>query len=110
MARSLPHRQPPRASELVDVLVDAVPGFSDSCSIGDDLVPLHRKAQQLAAGLHERFAAEDPGRFAFTDIDELSADSGEGAWRASHLGQSAAPHMIVQSTCFAGYAVSLAGH
>lgn len=99
-------RKPITAAYLIGELADTIPGFQDSAlftppaaaagvaaadagssdgaggsnggpggSSGSIKVVYLRKAQALAAELGLRFGGEDP-RFAFTDREQLAADSG----------------------------------
>jgi len=59
---------PPSAAALIAALARAFPGFNDQgCGVA-----FHSKAARLVNDLHRRYAAED-ARFAFEDIDSVSA-------------------------------------
>jgi hypothetical protein len=67
-------RHQPTAAALLEEVTDSIPGFSDSGLVAGKQVVLHRKALNLVAALHARFASED-ARFDFPDIAQLPADS-----------------------------------
>jgi hypothetical protein len=59
----------------VEELTSLIPGFQDCGLYEGRQVQFSRKAQALAVALNRRFSGEDH-RFAFTDIDKITADSG----------------------------------
>ncbi|KAI7839169.1 hypothetical protein COHA_007059 [Chlorella ohadii] len=65
----------PSAAALVEELADTFPAFDDHGLYRGHQVYFYRKAQLLAAQLHLRFRGED-ARFRFTDMDQLTVDSG----------------------------------
>jgi len=70
--------QAPSAAAFVERLAETFPAFHDVQEAADGLprAVFHRKAQQLAAKLHARCAEKDD-RFAFTDVAQLTVDSGD---------------------------------
>lgn len=82
MSTTLPRRRL-TAAAFVDELVDSMPSFRDVVLYDGRTLTLHRRAQNLAADLGAVYGKRDE-RFAFPDMDQLAADSGEcagGAWR-----------------------------
>eukprot|EP00195_Chlamydomonas_chlamydogama_P001625 CAMPEP_0202915646 /NCGR_PEP_ID=MMETSP1392-20130828/66246_1 /ASSEMBLY_ACC=CAM_ASM_000868 /TAXON_ID=225041 /ORGANISM="Chlamydomonas chlamydogama, Strain SAG 11-48b" /LENGTH=355 /DNA_ID=CAMNT_0049607765 /DNA_START=15 /DNA_END=1082 /DNA_ORIENTATION=+ len=67
--------RPPSAVSLVQELVDMLPGFQDVVLYDGVQLPLARKAQALALTLAHALGERDK-RFAFTDLADLTADSG----------------------------------
>ncbi|KAG2495177.1 hypothetical protein HYH03_006783 [Edaphochlamys debaryana] len=63
------------AGAFVEELIDSLPGFRDSVLYDGRTLTLHRRAQNLAADLAIVYGGRDD-RFAFSDVDQLAADSG----------------------------------
>lgn len=68
--------RPPSASSFIEELSTSIPGFADQALCEGRQVQFSRKAQALAGALYLRFKEKDPARFAFTDADQLTVDSG----------------------------------
>lgn len=64
--------QKPSAARLVGHLVKAFPGLNDTYTFYDERVYLLKKAQILTYHVWMFFHEQDPERFAFADIDDLT--------------------------------------
>ncbi|KAF7731012.1 hypothetical protein EC973_001058 [Apophysomyces ossiformis] len=67
-----PSGQPPSAIKLVEHLVRALPGLHDFYKINGDDVYLFKKAQILTYHLWMFFKDQDPERFNFVDIHDMT--------------------------------------
>ncbi|GAX82791.1 hypothetical protein CEUSTIGMA_g10217.t1 [Chlamydomonas eustigma] len=63
------------ASAIVEELSSTIPGFQDCGLYEGRQVHFNRKAQALVFALSRRFSGED-ARFAFPDMDKITADTG----------------------------------
>lgn len=79
-----PHSRVPSAAALITHLAQQFSGFEDVETYEGVPVTYMRKAQALVLDLHARFAAKD-ARFAFSDINALTGDSGGSGTNRLHL-------------------------
>lgn len=63
----------PSAADFVRTLCEAIPGFHDEQTHGELRLPFSAKAVRLAETLYMRFGEQDPARFKFSDMGEVSA-------------------------------------
>ncbi|KAL6760868.1 hypothetical protein V8C86DRAFT_2546687 [Haematococcus lacustris] len=68
-------KHPAPAAALVAELSDTLQAFQDHGLYAGQRVTFARKAQALVSDLGSRWGVEDP-RFAFSDLDQLTADTG----------------------------------
>ncbi|KYQ89702.1 hypothetical protein DLAC_09670 [Tieghemostelium lacteum] len=65
-------QQPPLASEFIEKILDKIPAFRDTATLGDHKIYIYKKVQLLAADLYRRFKDTIPDRFGFQDVDKIT--------------------------------------